>query len=218
MSRTETIIVSLALTVACLLLPFVAFWWGSAAIGMYVATAPDGVIKVSALIGLGVGVVCNILFLRRWVRAFYTADWFLLTAVYLGLSVIALAFCMGVPVGIFGMGVALGVYVGRRLHYRRADGNMASRTLTRGAYFAASLTALMFLPIGLMGLSEPDVARAVRAFGLEPGLVSGPAGPALVAMICLALFALQFFCTRAAGRLAFGTQRHGGQSAGRGDA
>ena len=131
--------------------------------------------------------------------AFYTVNWCWVAAVYLGLSAIALALCMGVPLGTFAVGTIGGVYLGRRLRHAQADLNMASRTLTSGALCTASLTAALALPIGLMALHEPIVVRAAGAFGLEPGTISGPAGQVWMVMICLALFALQFCSTRAAG-------------------
>lgn len=104
MSKTETTAVGAALAVMCPLVTFVAFWWGSAAVGMYVTTVPDGIIRRAALVGLGLGVVGDVFFLRRWVAAFYTASWIWVAAVYLGLSIIAFAFCMGMPIGTFALG------------------------------------------------------------------------------------------------------------------
>jgi len=211
MNKMESIVIGASLAVVCPLLTLVALWWGSAAIGMYVATVPDGVIKGAALVGLGAGVVGDVLFLKRWVAAFYTAKWAWVAAVYLGLSIIALAFCMGVPVGTFAVGVTGGVYLGRRLRHGHADGRVVSRALSRGALFASALTALLALPIGLMALYEPIVLRAAGALGLEARTVCGPAGQAVIIIMCLTLFALQFCSTRAAGLLAFGHSRLIGQ-------
>jgi hypothetical protein len=213
MNKVETIIIALALAVACPLLTLVAFWWGSAAVGMYVTPVPERVIQVAALAGLGAGVLGDILFLKRWVAAFYTARWAWVAAVYLGLSVMALAFCMGVPIGTFTVGVTGGVYLGRRLRHTLARGSVVWRTLTRGALCAASLTTLLALPVGLMALHEPIVLRAAGAFGLEAGTISGPVGQASMVVICLILFGLQFCSTRAAGFLTFGLQRGNGQPA-----
>ncbi|HUV63584.1 MAG TPA: hypothetical protein VMW24_06765 [Sedimentisphaerales bacterium] len=213
MTKTETILISLPLAVACPLFALVAFWWGSAAASMYVAAVPVGGIKAAALAGLFVGVLGDILFLKRWVAAFYSAKWAWVAAVYVGLSVMALAFCMGMPIGTFAVGVTGGVYLGRRLRHTRASGSVVSRTLTWGALCAASLTTLLALPVGLMALHEPVVLRVAGAFGLQAGTISGPIGQASMLMICLVLFGLQFYSTRAAGILAFGIQPHNGQPA-----
>ena len=177
----------------------------------------DDVIIVVAFTGLGIGLLLNIFFLKRWVAAFYTANWGWVAAVYLGLSAIALAFCMGVPLGTFAVGITGGVYLGRRLRHTQADRGVVSRTLTKGALCAASLTTVLALPIGLMALHEPVVVRAAGAFGLDPGTISGPAGQVSVLIICLALFALQLCSTRAAGALAFRPQHRVGQQAGQRD-
>jgi hypothetical protein len=91
MNKIETIIIALVLAVACPFLTLVAFWWGSAAAGRHVTTVPDGAIKAAALAGLGAGVPGDLLFLKQWVAAFYTARWAWVAAVYLGLFVVALA-------------------------------------------------------------------------------------------------------------------------------
>ena len=206
-NKIETIVIGLVLAVVCPLFTFVAFWWGGAVVGMYVMTVPDGVIKAAALAGLAVGVLGDLLFLKRWVAAFYTARWTWVAAVYLGFSVIALAFCMGVPIGTFTVGVTGGVYLGRRLRHTIATGSVVSRTLTRGALCTASLTTLLALPVGLMALHEPIVLHTAGAFGLEAKTISGTVGEASIIIICLVLFGLQFWATRWAGFLAFGSQQ-----------
>lgn len=67
--------IALALAVASPVLAFVAFWWGSAAVGMYVTLVPGGAIKAAAFAGLGAGALGDPLFLKRWVPAFNTARW-----------------------------------------------------------------------------------------------------------------------------------------------
>jgi hypothetical protein len=88
------------------------------------------------------------------------------------------------------------------------------RVLTRGALGAASLTALLALPFGLLALDEPNVLRAAGAFGLDARTVNGPTGQALMVAICVILFGLQFWATREVGFLAFGLQQRNGQTTG----
>lgn len=218
LTKTETTLFSIFLAVAFPMLTTFAFWWGSAAVSICVAAVPVGWIKAATLAGLCVGVLGDIFFLGRWVRTFHTAGWAWVAAIYLGLSFVAFAFCMGVPIGTFAVGVTGGIYLGRRLRHTPADGNAVACTLTRGALCAASLTTLLALPIGLLVLHEGIVLRAAGWLDLAAETVNGRVGQGSMVVICLGLFGLQFFSTRAAGNLAFGLRRRNDRSAAQGDA
>jgi hypothetical protein len=132
--------------------------------------------------------------------------------VYLGLCVVAVGSCMGVPVGTFLLGMAAGAYVGRREHHRQADGALTATAFRRVAVFAASVTAAGALPIGILALqSEQEMLRWLEnTFGLNRNSLQGGGGFILIGFLCLLLFVMQYWCTRMAGRLAFriGTGRH----------
>jgi hypothetical protein len=117
---------------------------------------------------------------------------------------------MGVPIGLFVVGVTGGVYLGRRLRHTHAGGSLVWRTLTRGALCAASLTTLLALPVALMALHKPIVLRAAGALGLKARTIIRPVGQASMVAVCLMLFGLQFWSTRAADFLAFGLQQRNG--------
>jgi len=206
MSRLESGIIGLLVGITCPLLTFVACWWTAAALHLYVFPVPESTIMAAALAGFGLGCLLDVVFLRRWVRNFYTANVWLMAAVHLGLCVVAVGFFMGVPVGTFSLGVAASVYVGRRERHRQVDGMQVARALRRVAVFAASVTAAAALPIGILALqSEHEILRWLEAgFGLDQNSFQGGGGLVLIGFLCLLLFVLQYWCTRMAGRLAFG--------------
>jgi len=150
MDKTERIIIGLFVCVTCPLLSFVFFWWTSAVISMHVENVPTGAIIVTAFTGLGIGLLLNIFFLKRWVARFYTANAFLMVTIYLGLSIIGLAFFMGLPVGTFGVGVLAGAHVGRKRCHLHPGSDMISQSLTRVSLLGASVTTALALPIGFM--------------------------------------------------------------------
>ena len=212
MSKLESTIIGLFIGIVCPFLGFVAFWWTAALLHLQGFPVPEGMIKAAALTGLGLGCLLDVVFLRRWVGKFYMANPWLIVMVYLGLCVVAVGFCMGVPVGTFSLGVAAGAYVGRREHHRQADGVLTATAFHRVAVFAASVTAAAALPIGILALqSEQEILRWLEnTFGLNRNSLQGGGGFVLIGFLCLLLFVMQYWCTRMAGRLAFriGTGRH----------
>ena len=75
---------------------------------MYIGGISVNIIIVAALTGLLIGIVLDILFLRRWIRNFYLAHLWLLAMVYGALCVMAIASFMGLPVGTFMLGLLAG--------------------------------------------------------------------------------------------------------------
>ncbi len=217
MSKAESTIIGLFIGMICPWLSFVDFWWTTALLHLEGFPVPDGMIKATALTGLVFGCLLDVVFLRRWVGKFYTANPWLLIMIYLGLCIVAVGACMGVPVGTFSLGVAAGVYVGRREHYHQADGGLAATTFHKIAIFAASVTTLAALPIGILALqSEQEILTWIEnTFGLNRNSLQGGGGFILIGFLCFLLFVMQYWSTRMAGRLAFrtGMGRHHHQNA-----
>lgn len=198
MSKLESTIVGVLIGGACVWLSFVACWWTAAIIHIYVGGTSASTIAGAALVGLLIGIVLDILFLRRWVRGFYTARKWLLATLYCALCVLAVASFMGLPVGTFGLGLLAGAYAGRRYVYKAA-GDSAEHELRRTAVFAALMTSGAALPIGLLALQDRPTAEL---FSGMLGIRSWGAGVAVVCVLCVLLFGVQYWCSLCAGRLA----------------
>jgi hypothetical protein len=164
-------------------------------------------IGFAALAGLGVGVLLDFLFLRRWAAGFYRAPWPLLVVAYLSGSAVALAFCMGFPFGNLLWGTLAGVYVGRRCRVTGMGNVPAAPTLTKTNAFTALVTSAEALPIGVLALEEEFAVQTLAsATRLEPQMLAGPSGVAIVVVLSAVLAAFQFLCTRGASRWAYGRQ------------
>ena len=107
---------------------------------------PVTAVIAAAMSGLTVGIVLDLLLLRKWIRRFYTASQWLMAAIYGALCVVAVGFFMGLPVGTFGLGLLAGIYAGRRQCHAAAEGAAVRRGLRRAALFAASMTAHIVRP------------------------------------------------------------------------
>jgi hypothetical protein len=205
MSKTESTIIGLFIGIICPWLTFVAFWWTTALLHLQGFPVPEGMIKAAALTGLGLGCLLDVLFLRRWVEKFYTANLRWMIVVYLGCFVVAFASFMGFPIGTFALGILAGTYIGRREHHHRANREPAGTALSRTALLTSSLTTLAALPIGILGLQEPLVGTVFeKCSGMDRQWLDGTAGYVLVGLFCLLLFAVQHWCSRKVGLLAFG--------------
>src|ERR1035441_9913591 len=205
MSKLESTSIGLFVGIACPFLGFVAFWWTVALLYLQGFPVPEGMIKAAALTGLGLGCLLDVLFLRRWVEKFFTASPWLIVMIYLGLCVVAVGSFMGVPAGTFSLGIAAGIYTGRREHHRQADGMLAATTAHKVAIFAASVTTLAALPIGILALQteKGTLTWLENTLGLFRDSLQGGGGFILIGFLCLVLFVMQYWSTRMAGRLAF---------------
>lgn len=198
MSKLEYTIVGILLGGACAWLSFVACWWTAAMVHMYVGGVSVNMVIVAALGGLLVGIVLDVLFLRRWIRGFYAAPLRLLAIAYGALCVVATASFMGLPVGTFALGLLAGAYAGRRQIHNPSD-DIPGHGLRRVAFFAALLTAGAALPIGLLALHEQSVTELFRRI---LGISSMGAGVVVVCFLCMVLFGMQYWCSLGAGGLA----------------
>ncbi len=204
MNKTETIIIGVFLGTACPLLAFVVFWWSAALLHMRFPDFPLSIVIVSALTGLSMGLVLDILFLRWWVQKFYIASVWLMIVLYLSLSIIAVAFFMGLPVGTFVLGIAAGAYMGRRESSIHSDRISVVSTLRKTALMTATVTTMPALPIGILALKERDVLNMLKNLtDLTPTSLRGFSGFAFIALLCVLLFLMQYFFSKKAGLLAF---------------
>jgi hypothetical protein len=204
MSKLESTLVGLFVGIACPLLTFVVFWWSAALIHMRTSSFPLRMVIAMALTGLSLGLLLDVLFLRKWVQRFYMANLWLMSIIYLCLCIVAVAFFMGLPAGTIVLGIAAGVYMGRRENHVHIDGINAIPTLRKTALITASVTAMAALPIGILALNEQDILIVLENLsGLDQASIRGFAGFTLIGLLCVLLFLIQYWFSKKAGLLAF---------------
>ena len=135
---------------------FLLGWWGSLAI-----TSEENV-KFFAMGGLMLGILIDILFLRRWVRKAYSlpVGWFVVF--YLFYSVCLFGFLMGMPLLHLFMGLIGGYYVGLCLRYANKEKAAVDEAAKRTALFAAGVMALVCLASWMVAYLEPTIAANVQ--------------------------------------------------------
>jgi hypothetical protein len=212
MSKIETIIVGLLIGIACPLVSFVIFWWSSALIHRYVPSIPLNIVITSAITGLGLGLLLDMLLLKRWVQRFYISNIWLMIVLYIGRGIIAVAFFMGLPFGTIALGTFAGIYMGRRAKFIHADGITTVLSLQKTALITASFTAMASFPIGILALNEKDVLEMLENFsGIKQANLEGIAGLILITILCGLLFLIQYWFTRKAGLIAYNKDNRNAQ-------
>lgn len=209
MSKAESILVGVVNAILCPYLVFIFFWWTSAIAARYgLLSLSDGGIALAALMGLALGVILDVVWLKGWIVRFYGASLKVMMALYLCCSVCAVASFMGLPVGNLLLGALAGLYIGRREYHAGGGAESLARAGRRAAVFTATVTGAEALLIGLLALKEQIVARLLeRVLGLDQAAITGLAGGGFVVSLCLLLMLMQFWLTKTAARLAFGPGR-----------
>lgn len=202
MNRVEEGAISVFIAIACPASLFVLLWWSTSALAMSrVFKIQEDIVVYASLMGLGIGILLNIFYLKDIRVRFYDIGHKYLIPLYLFWSAIALAFFMGMPFGNLLLGTLAGLYYGRRLSYQGLnewDGVKSARTIS---VFTALVTGIESLFIGFFGLQELIVVELIQSrLGIDPTELVGPMGIGLVVGIVVIVMSVQYFCTRTAFR------------------
>ena len=192
MSRTELAIVSVFLVVACPFTFFVFVWWTSALLPI-----PEKAVPGCAFAGLGLGIVVVISRLRSWVSGFYDARKVVAVPLYLFWSAIALAFFMGLPIGVVVLGLIPGLYIGRKEHHACRQADLFKKDARTVSLFTAAITGFVSLAMGIMAVGEQRSMQHILAIVGMSRLAATPGGRIVFVAIAVAvLTTLQYWLTR----------------------
>ena len=171
-------------------------WWGS------LPLVAEESIKFFALGGLLLGLLLDIVFMRRWIQKVYTlpVGWFV--AVYLFYSVGMFGFFMGVPVFNLLLGVMGGYYVGICLRHARKEKDEVERAARRTGFFAAGVLAVACLASWVIAFRDPSTAANINGMFHLSNPLSRESILLLSAFAAVGLVALEYFITRATVRFA----------------
>jgi hypothetical protein len=104
------------------------------------------------LAALGMGLVIDIIFLKRWVKVAYRLNNKFLGEIYVFYSIGALGFGMGVPIFNFAVGLTAGVYTARKMHHIQANDDERRRNIKKTARFTAVVLMAMCCLTGFWAL------------------------------------------------------------------
>jgi hypothetical protein len=164
-----------------------------------------------ALTALGVGIVINIFFLKKWIKGAYQMSNKPVVALYAFYSMIAFSLGMGIPVFNYVLGMAAGVYIVRKMCYLRADETECKRNIKRTAMFTAVVMLMVCCLMVLVGLagkvSGKDFEMLFKSlFGLE--LTINTAGfVGIIFFGACAMILLQYWLTKLSAKITFKLSR-----------
>jgi hypothetical protein len=145
---------------------FLAGWWGS-----YWLTS-ESYIPYFMLTGLALGILLDLLTLKRLVAHAFQIPLLTMVTIYLFYSVGTFGFFMGVPLFNVFLGPLAGYYIGRRLRHTNPDLESAQRSIRLNSTFTAlvmavACTAALILAAGEATLSANINGMFVDLLGLK---------------------------------------------------
>ncbi len=205
MEKQEYYIIAICLATLPPLILAVLIWWAVASVHIYnIVIIPERSIAIAAIAGLAIGILLDILFLKKWTTKFYEMNKALSILIYLFCSLMAVAFFMGVPVGNLSLGFLVGLYIGRKQHHLRSDQASFASASKNVSIFSASVTSIEALPIGLLVLQEASIIDMInRIFGFLLVGANKMVDIVLIVILCGVLFGMQYFITRLGTKLSF---------------
>jgi hypothetical protein len=198
MNRTEEVAISVFIAIACPASLFVLLWWSTSALAMSrVFKIHEDIVIYASLMGLGIGILLNIFYLKDIRVRFYDIGHKYLIPLYFFWSAIALAFSMGMPIGNLILGTLAGLYCGRRFSYQELLERDIAKSASTISVFTALVTGIESLFIGLLGLEEQIVVELIQStLGLNPLELTGPIGVGMVVVVALFIMVVQYVFTR----------------------
>lgn len=164
-----------------------------------------------ALTAFGVGIIINIIFLKKWVQKAYQMNHKAIIALYAFYSMIAFGVCMGIPLFNYILGIMAGVYIVRKMCYLRADETECKRNVKKTAIFTTMIMTIICCLMVLVGLAGKVNGKDFEAifkslFGLE--LTINTAGfVGIIFFGACAMILLQYWLTRLSAEITFKLSR-----------
>ena len=179
------------------ILCFMIGWWGSLSI------LPEASIKYAALGGLLVGIIIDVLFLKKWIMKAYKMDLKWLIAIYLFYSIGLFGFFMGVPVFNLLLGLFAGFYMGLRMADENKGKTEAETVFKKTGLFTSLVLGIACAAAFWLAATDASTAANINGmFGLKNPLsiktiliLSGVGGAALIM--------LEYYITRGIARWAY---------------
>lgn len=203
LDKKEYYIIATFLALLIPLIVGVLFWWTVASVDIFnIMTIPEQIIRTVAITGLAIGILLDLIYLKKWIRKFYEMNRVVSILLYLFCSLMAVAFFMGIPIGNLFLGFLAGIYIGRKHHYLKTDLMRFASVSKEISLLSAFITSIEALPIGLLALQEASSTDSInRIFGFVLFHANKLIDVLLILILCGILFWVQFFVTRMGAKL-----------------
>jgi hypothetical protein len=206
MSKNEYLFSGIVLGLFIPVAIMIFVWWLLAVLTISrVVYIPDKYIMSSSLTGLSVGIIIDILALKKIIPKFYVLNKYLLIITYLFCSAVAVSSFMGIPIGNLFLGFMAGLYVGRKCYHLNQSHDHFSQNIKAVSTFTAFVTSSEGLLTGLLMLNDISVIDSTNQFlGIQIFSANQIRNGAVIILLCILLYVMQFFLSKAAVYLSYG--------------
>jgi hypothetical protein len=140
---------------------FLLGWWLS------IHLVPESQIFIFALAGLALGIIIDVIFLKKALALGYNLKVIIMAAIYLFYSAGIFGFFMGVPIFNVLPGVFAAIYIARRASLSIWDNARFKRNVNRTAWFAVVVMLLICIESAYLALSDAYTSNNISGmFGL----------------------------------------------------
>jgi hypothetical protein len=184
MKIIENFLIGAVLSAIFPILGFLAGWWGT------FTFMPDRLIFLMASAGLLIGIMVDVVFLKRWVGSAYSINLKIWMAVYLFYSIGMLGFFMGVPVFNLLLAVPAGLFIGSKLAHQRADYNEVRRMSRNTCIFTTGVLAAVCVTSAVIAWVDPYTSLNLQGmlglqFEVTRWMLAGVIVVGGIALLCL---------------------------------
>jgi len=208
MSKTESIVAALFIALIVPAASFMLGWWGSASLFLFIwkgnpRFVPDYIIPKIAFTGLAIGILFDILFLKRWAKNVYNFGRRLLICVYVFFSIVTLGLFMGVPLFNSILGIIAGIYAGRRLRYLKVDRGQLREKVRKVSVFTSAMMFSVCCFSACLALADPHTPENLKKMlGIQFEVTKGMV-VALIFIGAILLVLLQYWLTKKAALISY---------------
>lgn len=168
MKKLDYIFLSMIYTPISPILFFMIGWWAS------LPLVPENQIFIFALTGLALGVIIDVIFLKRVLVFGYGLKMIIMAAIYLFYSAGIFGFFMGVPIFNVLPGIFAAIYIARRASLGKWDNARFRRNLDHTARFAVAVLLLICIESAYLALSDTHTANNISGMlGLNFEMTAG---------------------------------------------
>ncbi len=188
--RMERLFLSVVIGLVLPIALGLAGWWGS------IPFVPENLILYFALGGVLVGILLDLIFLRRWTSSALSVSMGWPVAVFLFYSVCVFGFFMGVPILNFALGAIWGYYIGMRLRAGKLGKPAIQERARKSGVFASIVMAVACAAAMTIAFLDPYLEANIQGMFNLAQPIGRPLILALSAFGGVILVVLEYVITR----------------------
>ena len=156
LQKIENTLVAIIFGAIPIITCFLAGWW----ISMFFVS--ESQIPFYALGGILLGLIADVIFLKRLAQRAYSLKLWMWISVYVFYSIMLLGFFMGFPVFNAALALPAGVFVGRWLVHINADSVRMKNVTRQSAIFTTGILGIVCVSSAVIALASPSTASDVQ--------------------------------------------------------